>query len=92
MTDPNGNPEEARQPSVAGSGDGGPGDGGSTVGAPRWVKVFGLVALALAVLVVVLVLAGGGPGGHGPGRHRMSAGVAGQPPLFDMAGRSATPA
>lgn len=37
-------------------------DGGS--GVPRWVKVFGIVALALALLFVILMLAG-----HGPGRH-----------------------
>ena len=36
-------------------------------GTPRWVKVFGLLAL-LVVLLVILLLAGGG-GGHGPGRH-----------------------
>ena len=35
---------------------------------PRWVKVFGVVALVVAVLFVVLVLTGRG-GGHGPGRH-----------------------
>ena len=34
--------------------------------APRWVKVFGIVAAVLALLVLVLVLSGGG---HGPGRH-----------------------
>ena len=33
---------------------------------PRWVKVFGIVALILAVLVVAKLLIGGG---HGPGRH-----------------------
>jgi hypothetical protein len=32
---------------------------------PRWVKVFGLAALALVVLLVILMLIGG----HGPGRH-----------------------
>ena len=43
-----------------------------TVGAPRWVKVFGVIALVLVALVVVLLLLGGGPGGgHGPGRHGM---------------------
>ncbi len=42
---------------------------GSTTGAPRWVKVFGIIALVLVLLVVVLLLAGGGPGSHGPGRH-----------------------
>ena len=34
-------------------------------GMPRWVKVFGIVALVVVVLVVILLLAGG----HGPGRH-----------------------
>jgi hypothetical protein len=42
---------------------------GSTSGAPRWVKVSGIIALAVVLLVVVMLLAGGGPGGHGPGRH-----------------------
>ncbi len=45
-------------------------DPGSTGGAPRWVYVFGIVALVLILLVVVLILTGSGPGGgHGPGRH-----------------------
>jgi hypothetical protein len=37
--------------------------------APRWVKVFGIIALIVVVLVVLLLVFGGGPGGHGPGRH-----------------------
>ena len=41
-------------------------DGGSTAGTPRWVKVFGIVALVLLLLLVVVQFAGGG---HGPGRH-----------------------
>ena len=36
-------------------------------GMPRWVKVFGGIALVLVVLVVILLLTGGG--NHGPGRH-----------------------
>jgi hypothetical protein len=32
---------------------------------PRWVKVFGIVALAVTVLVIIALLTGG----HGPGRH-----------------------
>ncbi len=40
---------------------------GSTADTPRWVKVFGIIALALVLLVVVMLLAG--RGGHGPGRH-----------------------
>jgi len=39
---------------------------GSTVGVPRWVKVFGIVALVVVVLFVVLMLV---QGGHGPSRH-----------------------
>jgi hypothetical protein len=37
-------------------------------GIPRWVKVFGIVALVVALLVVVMVLMGGA-GGHGAQRH-----------------------
>ncbi len=33
---------------------------------PRWVKVFGIIALVLALLFVVSLLTGGN---HGPGRH-----------------------
>lgn len=39
----------------------------ATVGPPRWVKVFGIIALVLALLVVVVMFVGGGE--HGPGRH-----------------------
>ncbi len=45
---------------------GGP-DRGRTVGTPRWVKVFGVIAIVLVVLVVVMLVTGGGK--HGPGRH-----------------------
>jgi hypothetical protein len=37
-------------------------------GTPRWVKVFGIVALIVVVVFVILVLTGRG-GGHGPSRH-----------------------
>lgn len=40
-------------------------DDASTIGTPRWAKIFGLIALAVVVLVVILMLMGG----HGPGRH-----------------------
>ena len=38
----------------------------SSAGTPRWVKVFGIIAIVLVVLVVIALLAGGE---HGPGRH-----------------------
>jgi hypothetical protein len=38
------------------------------VGTPRWVKVFGVIAVLGVVLLVVLLVFGGG---HGPGRHAM---------------------
>ena len=43
-------------------------DAGATpfTGAPRWVKVFALIALVLLVLFLVVQLVGGD---HGPGRH-----------------------
>lgn len=39
----------------------------SPPGTPRWVKVFGIIALALVLLFIVLQSIGGG--NHGPGRH-----------------------
>jgi hypothetical protein len=38
----------------------------STTGAPRWVKVFGVIALVLVLLFVILRLTGRGLGGHTP--------------------------
>lgn len=32
---------------------------------PRWVKLFGFIAIVLVVLLVVLHLTGHSPGGHG---------------------------
>ena len=52
---------------------------GSTAGAPRWVKVLGIMALVLVMVAVVLLLAGGGS--HGPGRHISSSDVGGQTSL-----------
>jgi hypothetical protein len=42
----------------------------STTSTPRWVKVFGILAVVVALLFVVMLLAGGGR--HGPSRHRVS--------------------
>jgi len=39
-------------------------DRGSTPGTPRWVKVFGLIAIILVLLFVILHLIGLGLGGH----------------------------
>ena len=40
-------------------------DADGDTGTPRWVKVFGIIALVAVLLVVILLLAGG----HDPGRH-----------------------
>ena len=42
-------------------------DRSETVGTPRWVKVFGAIALIALVLFVVVSIVGGGE--HGPRRH-----------------------
>jgi hypothetical protein len=53
-----------------------------TAGTPRWVKVFGVVAVVVVVLVVVMLVTG--RGGHGPSRHTpgsdTSVGHIGPPP------------
>ena len=46
---------------------------------PRWVKVFGAIALVVVLLFVVLMLIRG-PGGHGPGRHMPSSDAGQTPP------------
>ena len=38
--------------------------GDETAGAPRWVKVFGIIVIVLALLFVILHLTGGGLRGH----------------------------
>jgi hypothetical protein len=50
----------------------------STTGTPRWVKVFGIIALVLVLLFVILLVTGGGS--HGPGRHTASGDAGGQTP------------
>ncbi len=42
-------------------------DRGSTTSTPRWVKVFGIIAIVLILLVGILHLTGNSLGG--PGRH-----------------------
>lgn len=43
-------------------------------GTPRWVKVFGIIALVVLLLIVTLKLTGFG-GEHGPSRHTPSSSV-----------------
>lgn len=38
-----------------------------TQGAPKWVKVLGVIALVVVLGALIVMLTGGG--GHGPGRH-----------------------
>ncbi|MBI3972482.1 MAG: hypothetical protein HY332_14475 [Chloroflexi bacterium] len=47
-------------------------------GAPRWVKVSGIVVLVLVLLVVIVIVAGGGQ--HGPRRHMPSGAPGGHTP------------
>jgi hypothetical protein len=57
-------------------------DRGSTAsypGTPRWVKVFGIIALVLILLVVVIMVTADA-GGHGPGRHMPSGSAGGHTP------------
>jgi len=44
------------------------GDTGVGPRTPRWVYVFGFIALTVVLLFVLLMLTGGGD--HGPGRHQ----------------------
>ncbi len=54
--------------------------GGAITGAPRWVKVFGVVTLILLVVFVALHLTGHQLGGHVPsGAHRLHMSGAGSP-------------
>jgi hypothetical protein len=41
---------------------------------PRWVKVFGIVAVGVVVLLVIVLVTGQG---HGPGRHTSAGDPAG---------------
>ncbi len=52
-------------------------DRSSTNAVPRWVKVFGIIALVLILLVVIIMFTGLG-GDHGPGRHVPSGDAGGQ--------------
>jgi hypothetical protein len=68
MADPPAHPDSGDEPGVGR-------DRGSPEGTPRWVKVFGLIALVVVLLFVVLLLIGGP---HNPGRHMRGGGSGGQ--------------
>ena len=55
-------------------GEDGAGTDQEAAGAPRWVKIFGIIILIVALLVAVMVLTGIG-GEHGPGRHTSAASI-----------------
>ncbi len=59
----------------------------ATTGTPRWVKVFGIIALVVVLLVVVVALTGSG--GHGPSRHEPSGGLGGYTLTASVAERGA---
>jgi hypothetical protein len=40
---------------------------------PRWVKVFGMIAIVAVLLFIIMLFVGGGQ--HGPGRHLPSGGT-----------------
>jgi len=50
----------------------------STRKTPRWLNVFGIIALVLILLLGVWLLASGG---HGPGRHMPSGDAGGHAPV-----------
>jgi hypothetical protein len=60
-------------------------DSGSTTGTPRWVKVFGVIALIVIGLFVIVALVGGehGPGRHTPGGSNTPGIHTGPPPGFE---------
>lgn len=52
-------------------------DPSSDNGAPRWVKILGIIAVVLVLLFAVVQFTGIG-GSHGPGRHASSGDVGGK--------------
>jgi hypothetical protein len=55
-------------------------------GTPRWVKVFGIIAIVVVLLVVFMLRAG-----HGPGRHTPSSDAGGQVAAFSVIEEHALP-
>ena len=60
----------------------------STRGTPRWVKVFGIIALVLVLLFVISLLAGVR---HGPGLHAPSGDAGGDTQAFSVAEHAEQP-
>lgn len=58
---------------------------------PRWVKVFGIVALIVLLLFLALLLTRGA-GGHGPQRHFSSGGGAAADPADPFPGQAVSDA
>lgn len=63
----------------------------STTGTPRWVKVFGTIALVVVLLFVILLFTRGPGGGHGPDRHTPSGDAGGLTPPSSVVTEAHTP-
>jgi hypothetical protein len=61
---------------------------GSMRGTPRWVKLFGIIALVLVLLFVISLLVGVR---HGPGLHTPSGDAGGYTRAFGVAGHAEQP-
>jgi hypothetical protein len=61
---------------------------GSMRGTPRWVKLFGIIALVLVLLFVISLLVGVR---HGPGLHTPSGDAGGYTRAFGVAGQAEQP-
>ncbi len=63
-------------------------DRGSTYHTPRWVKLFGIIALILVLLIGIMLLTGGD---HGPSRHLPSGDAAAGTPSLEQAAQVDAP-
>jgi hypothetical protein len=55
-------------------------DSNGDTGTPRWVKVFGIIALVVVLLFLIMMFTRGPGGRHGPSRHMRSGDTGGQTP------------
>ena len=55
-------------------------------GTPRWVKMFGIIAIVLVLLIALMLLTG-----HGPGRHNSSGDTGGHVTPFSVIQEHAPP-